>query len=339
MGSTSTAELASTAGAAVTLSLLLTPLVRRWLLRREVLDRPNHRSSHVLPTPRGGGLAVAVGASVALGVSGASGIEREALLASAGLFGLLGLAEDLHNLAPLTRLGIQAVLALGSLVLVLHGLSGPVAWRVGFGLGVMLWLVGFVNVFNFMDGINGLATVQAMVAGGVWAYLGIARHHPSLALAGLAVAAAALGFLPFNFPGARIFLGDVGSYFLGAWLAVTAVIALRAGIAPEAALGPLAVFVADAAWTLARRLRNHEVWYEAHRGHVYQRLIDLGWSHARATASIGALMVGISLLGLVSLQGHFVPRALADGAGALTLGFYLASPRLLASSPQAIGGA
>ncbi len=330
MVSLSPGQLAWTATAGAALGGALTPAARALLARRGVLDHPNHRSSHEVPTPRGGGLAVAIAASVAVAVSGVTDGERWVLLVTAGLFGLVGLAEDVHPWPPLTRLVAQTVLAAAVVAPVLHGLGGPLLWRVVAGLATLVWLVGWTNIFNFMDGINGIAGAQIVAAGGTWTYLGIQSGHPVLAVSGLAVAAAACGFLPFNFPAAQIFLGDVGSYFVGAWLAVVAVFALRDGLPPEAVLAPLSVFGADAAWTLARRVGRGEVWYEAHRSHVYQRLTDLGWSHPRVTSLVAGLMAVLSLLGLVSLTGSAGLRAAADVGGLILLAGYLASPAWLA---------
>ena len=121
----------------------------------------------------------------------------------------------------------------------LTGLHGSVVWQGAVVAGTVLWLVAYTNGFNFMDGIDGISVAQATVAGIVWYVLGRSEHVSSLAVGGAIVAGAVIGFAPFNLLRARMFLGDVGSYFLGAWLAALAVLGLRAGIAPEAVLAPL----------------------------------------------------------------------------------------------------
>jgi UDP-GlcNAc:undecaprenyl-phosphate GlcNAc-1-phosphate transferase len=126
-----------------------------------------------------------------------------------------------------------------------------------------------------------------------------------------------------------VFLGDAGSYALGAALAILAVYAVRDGIPVEAALGPLVLYIADTAWTLQRRIRTGERWLEPHRTHVYQRWCDFGWSHQRVTVTAAAITVLLSLLGAASLTGDPVLRAVADLAGIAVIATYLRSPALL----------
>ena len=140
-----------------------------------------------------------------------------------------------------------------------------------------------MNAFNFMDGVNGISGAHALIAGVVYALLGWWQHDGFLVPAGAAVAAGALAFLPWNAGQARVFLGDAGSYALGAALAVLAAYALVRGVPVEAVLGPLALYLADTAWTLQRRIRAGERWLEPHRTHIYQRWCDAGWSHQRVT--------------------------------------------------------
>ncbi len=143
------------------------------------------------------------------------------------------------------------------------------------------------------------------------------------------LAAAALGFAPFNFPRARVFLGDVGSSFIGAWLAAMVAMELRSGLPPEAALAPVALSLADAAWTLAWRVRRSEQWSQPHCSHAYQRLAKLGWWHTRNTGVVGALIVACSALGAVSITASLSARAAADASLAAVLADYLATPDLL----------
>lgn len=250
-----------------------------------------------------------------------------ALVATA--FGALGLVDDLRGVPALRRLVIQCVLASAALGWLLDGIAGPRWWRIAVACTVAVWIVGYVNAFNFMDGINGIAAVQVVVAGSTWAVIGRTEGVPVLTAAAAAAAAAAAGFLPFNFPRARVFLGDVGSYFLGGWLAVVAVVGMREGVPPEAMLAPLAVFLADTASTLVQRVRRGERWYEAHRDHVYQRLTRRGWSHARTTVAAGAAMLLCAVLGSVSLGGAVAWRVAADAAALGVLALYLAAPTLL----------
>jgi UDP-GlcNAc:undecaprenyl-phosphate GlcNAc-1-phosphate transferase len=167
-----------------------------------------------------------------------------------------------------------------------------------------------------------------VIAGVAYACFGQWRQDPFLVAMGLAVAVGALAFLPWNAVRARVFLGDVGSYALGAALAVLAVTAVIHGVPPEAALGPLALYLADTAWTLQRRVRAGERWTEAHRTHTYQRWCDVGWTHPEVTLVTAATTILVSLLGAASLTGNLSLRLGCDLAGLAVLAGYLASPAL-----------
>ncbi|HJV08457.1 MAG TPA: hypothetical protein VJ653_02220, partial [Acidimicrobiales bacterium] len=226
-------------GLALAVALACGPLVLAALRRGEVLDHPTERSSHTGSVPRGGGVAPALGALVALAVTPElASSHRWAIVVAAGLFGIVGLVEDLVGVRALYRLVIQFPIAAVAGLFLLDGLTGPVLWRVVFALGVVFWLVAFVNAYNFMDGIDGISVAQAAGAGVIWYAVGTHAEAPALAAGGAIIAGAALGFAPFNLPKARMFLGDMGSYFIGAWLATVAVLGLRAGVAPEAVLAP-----------------------------------------------------------------------------------------------------
>ena len=316
---------------AFVVTLAACPPVILGLRRSQVLDRPGTRSSHVAPVPRGVGLAVGAGGiSAALLSSGLSDWKMALILVS-GAFGLLGLIEDLRGVSSLRRLFVQAFIAVAALPLLLRELSGPMPWRLLFACGVLLWLVSYVNAFNFMDGINGISAVQAAVAGASWWAIGNAEGITALEVGGAIVAGAAAGFAPFNFPRARGFLGDVGSYFLGAWMAVLVVIGLRAGLAPEAVVAPLSVALVDTLWTLVGRVRRGERWHEPHRDHVYQRLVAGGWSHTGTTLFVGAFLVAISCLGAMTLAISAISARFAlDLTIAAVLVAYVQSPRLAA---------
>jgi UDP-GlcNAc:undecaprenyl-phosphate/decaprenyl-phosphate GlcNAc-1-phosphate transferase len=311
------------------LTLTLCPVVITGLRRRGVLDTPNARSSHDTPTPRGGGLAVAAGALVAVSLSPASAAWRTPLILASVGFGLLGLTDDLRPVAPFMRLGAQVAIAAASLPLLLRDMTGSTTWRLVFACGVVLWLVSYVNAFNFMDGINGISATHAIIAGVAWWAIGQIEQVAPLARGGAIIAAAAAGFLPFNFPRARIFLGDVGSYFIGAWLAVLVVIGLRAGIPAEAVLAPLTPYLADTFLTLVRRLRRGEALHEAHAEHVYQRLVKQGWSHSATTLYVSAVTVACGVVGATALASPLSPARLAAGlviAGILLV--YLVTPTI-----------
>jgi UDP-N-acetylmuramyl pentapeptide phosphotransferase/UDP-N-acetylglucosamine-1-phosphate transferase len=300
------------------------------LLRRAaVIDVPGHRSSHVMPTPRGGGIPVAAGLLVAAGLIGGLNVTFFALAVTA--FGMLGAAEDVRGLTVRGRLALQAAGSLMVAVLLVSGLAAPAPVLLLLVLLCTAWITGFVNAFNFMDGVNGISGAHALVAGLVYAAVGWWQHDGFLVPAGAAVAAGAFAFLPWNAGRARVFLGDAGSYALGAVLATLAAYAVLQGVPVEAAGGPLLLYVADTAWTLQRRIRAGERWSEPHRSHVYQRWCDAGWSHQRVAATVAATSALLSLLGAVSLTGPPVLRAVADLTGAWVVLTYLRSPALLAA--------
>ncbi|HJY71238.1 MAG TPA: hypothetical protein VJ347_05610, partial [Streptosporangiaceae bacterium] len=215
-------------------------------------------------------------------------------------------------------------------VVLVRGLAEPAAVLVLLVALCAAWIAGFVNVFNFMDGVNGISGAHAFIAGVVYACLGWWGHDGFLVPAGAAVAASALAFLPWNSGRARVFLGDTGSYALGAALATLAAYAVLRGIPAEAALGPLVLYIADIAWTLQRRIRAGERWRQPHRTHIYQKWCNAGWSHQRVTATAAATTVLLSLLGAASLGGNPALRAAADLAGTGVVVAYLRSPALLA---------
>jgi len=299
------------------------------LLRRAaIVDVPGHRSSHTVPTPRGGGIPIAAGLLVAAGMIGGANAVVFAFAVAA--FGLLGFAEDLRGLTAGRRLIMQAGGSTLVAVLLVSDLAGPATVLLVLVALVAMWITGFVNAFNFMDGVNGISGAHALIAGVVFAGLGWWRHDWFLLPAGAAVAVSALVFLPWNAGQARVFLGDAGSYALGAALATLAAYAVLHGIPVEAALGPLVLYIADTTWTLQRRIRAGERWLEAHRTHVYQRWCDAGWSHQRVTVTAAATTVLLSLLGAASLAGDPALRAVADLAGTAVVVTYLRSPALLA---------
>jgi len=303
------------------------PVTIPLLRRAAVMDVPGHRSSHTVPTPRGGGLPVAAGLVVAAILLG--GVMATAFGVTVAAFGALGLAEDLTGLSAGRRLALQAVgSALVGLVLVSTvPVSAPAV--AGLALLTAVWITGFVNAFNFMDGVNGISGAHALVGGAAYGLLGWWRADTFLLPAGAALAVGALAFLPWNAGRARVFLGDAGSYALGAGLAVLAAYAVIQGIPAEAALCPLALYVADTGWTLQRRIRAGERWLEPHRTHTYQRLCDVGWSHQRVTTVTAGLTVLLSLLGAASLTGSLTLRALGDLGAAAVLIAYLRSPAVL----------
>ena len=307
---------------------LLTGAVTGYLRRRAILDHPNERSSHAVPTPRGGGLgilAVLVPAWTALGVA-------PWVLAGAGLLAAVSWLDDRRGLSPRFRLLIQAaavalgLLALGDGARVFQGwLPG---WLDHFVTG-LCWL-WFLNLFNFMDGIDGIAGSEAAaVAGGaalVALSAGAALHivAPALVLAG-----AALGFLWWNWSPAKVFMGDVGSIPLGFGLGWLLFSLACAGLWPAALLLPL-YFVADASITLLRRLFAGKPVLQAHREHVYQRAVQAGRSHA---AVVRLVIAADGVLIALALAAPVLGWPVLAG-GALTVAALILKLRSAVSMPS-----
>jgi UDP-GlcNAc:undecaprenyl-phosphate/decaprenyl-phosphate GlcNAc-1-phosphate transferase len=305
------------------LGLVATGVSIRLLRNSGVVDVPNHRSSHTRPTVRGAGVGVAIcgiGAAILAAAAGSAVLWTIAGLATA--FAALGLADDLRPLAVGVRLPAQLLLAGAAVALI----PLPGGWAVG--LLALIFVVGYVNAFNFMDGINGISALHAAAIGVSWAFAGSLASEPLAVFLGGVVASAALAFLPFNVPRARAFLGDVGSYFFGGWIAISAM--LLVGRLPLVVLMlPLLPYVADTGWTLLRRVRRGEAWHEAHREHVYQRVVQAGWSHLRASGVMAALTL---ICGALAVLAASAVGALAPVLVALAFvacGGYLALPTLV----------
>jgi Fuc2NAc and GlcNAc transferase len=291
---------ALTAISALAAAALLTQLVRAIALGSGVVDIPNERSSHGVPTPRGGGLAIVLvttASVVVLWLRGAVRIELLCALAGGGLaVALVGFVDDRRSLSAATRLTVHFAAALWALA----WLGGLPALRVGahlvsFGwLGYVLGAFGVVwaiNLFNFMDGIDGIAASEAIFVALAGALLNLPlAANPGVAFTALVFAAACGGFLLWNWPPARIFLGDVGSGYLGYMIVVLAMAATRDN--PVALWVWLILgggFFVDATVTLVRRTMRNERVHEAHRSHGYQWLARRWGGHSRVTLAVLAM--------------------------------------------------
>lgn len=282
------------------------------------------RRTPIVPLP--GGVAVVLALLLGAAAGGAADEPTVALvLLITALCALVGLAEDVRGIPVVPRFGLL-LLACAPLGLLPNGSPGT---RALLGLLAVAFALAFVNAVNFIDGINGISVAQGLVAGGAYAVLAASRDLDGLAVVAAATAAAAASFAPFNVPRARVFLGDTGSYGLGAVLAGIAVLLVVEGVSVEAALAPLALYLADTGSTLLRRFRAGEDWHLPHRTHVYQRLTDHGLTHVQVSGLVLVLLVLCSGLGSLSLQGGSA-RLLGDVAVVVVLGAYLSLPGLVA---------
>ena len=271
--------------------------------RQGVLDVPNVRSSHSQPVPRLGGVGIlaAVLVSVVLlallrrwGYVAFTVLTRDVVVMLGAGMGMAatGLYDDFHGLRPTMKYLMQFLLAglivgfgyrIQSIALLQWG-----PWSLGLlSIAVtVLWLTGFVNVFNFMDGINGISAVTAAVYFAFFAVFAADQGSTNLVAVALVLAGGCLGFLPLNFPKARTFMGDTGSLMLGMTLAFFVVRLAQLAPTPDRLVSLVlvcAVYLWDGGFTIVRRLRRGENIFRAHRSHLYQRLVQLGHSHARIT--------------------------------------------------------
>ncbi|MBA1194398.1 glycosyltransferase family 4 protein [Pseudomonas entomophila] len=306
------------------LSCILTWVLRRYALARSLMDIPNARSSHTVPTPRGGGVAIVLTFLPALGVLWQLGWMSEAHALALGAAGLLvaivGFIDDHRHIPARWRLLGHFAAALGLLV----GTGGaPVLHVAGIPVhsaGILLpllavYLVWLLNLYNFMDGIDGIAGAEALaVCGGISLVYALGGHTEAL-VAPLVLAAAVLGFLVWNAPPAKIFMGDAGSGFLGLTLG---------GLSLQGAwldahyfwawLILLGVFVVDATVTLLRRLLAGEKVYQAHRSHAYQHAARRAGRHLPVTLATAAITLGwllpmalcVTWLGLDGMLGTVI---------------------------------
>lgn len=266
-------------------SFVITGIVKNIAIRKAIMDIPNNRSSHTVPTPRGGGLAVAITWFVGLICFFLQG-KLETKLFYALLSGLpltlIGFADDIFNLKPGIRFLVQFACAALALFF-LHGLwtvdCGP--WTIDYGLFLtpfaFIAIIWSINLFNFLDGIDGYIGTEIV-------FIGVSVYLLSGDWTGLLLATATAGFLLWNWPKAKIFMGDVGSTLLGFTVAVLAIYHQnRLSLSIPVWLILTSVFWYDATITLFRRIRNKEKLSVAHRKHAYQRIVQAGLNHQQTT--------------------------------------------------------
>ncbi|MEP6923417.1 MAG: glycosyltransferase family 4 protein [Pyrinomonadaceae bacterium] len=289
---------------------------RRLALRRQILDVPNERSSHSNPTPRGGGIIIFAVIIIFLCLGTQQGGELSELttfLTGAILIAVVSWLDDLYSLPSFLRFGVHIAAA----ILVIFGIgyfktielpffSVNLEPLFGGQIITVLWIVGLTNAYNFMDGIDGIAGTQGFTAGLGWSLAGWWTGEPLIFLFGGLLAATNLGFLWHNWHPARIFMGDVGSAFLGFSFAVLPLLAMRQteNRGRWMIFGILLVwtFVFDSALTFIRRAWQGENVFAAHRSHLYQRLVINGFRHDSVSLIYGCLsVVGIGL-GLLWLR-------------------------------------
>jgi len=307
-------------------SFFLTSALRRYALSRSLIDIPNARSSHSVPTPRGGGVAIVLAFTLALGLLLSANLvtlfEFCAIAGAGALVAVIGFVDDHGHIAARWRL-LGHFCAASWLLLWLGGLPAVPFFGGVIDLGwlghvfAVFYLVWLLNLYNFMDGIDGIAGVEAICVCLGACLLYWIGGTPQLIWAPLLLSVAVAGFLYWNFPPARIFMGDAGSGFLGIVLGGLSLQA--ASVSANLLWGwliLLGVFIVDASYTLFRRLLRGDKIYEAHRSHAYQVASRRFGSHLAVTMAVGA----INVLWLLPIS-VCVTRYGLDGSLGLVLGY------------------
>ncbi len=296
------------------ISYIEVEIFRRWSLRRELFDVPNKRSSHTTPTVRGGGVVFVV-ICLLVYTYYTSFVTRDfqwSYLLGAALIALISWLDDVYSISSVWRFLVHTAAALlivfnlGYFQVIYIPFFSSVEISVGGAIITLLGIVWLTNAFNFMDGIDGIAGLQAVIAGIGWLLVGKILGFPSTGFYGGIIAFSSLGFLIQNWQPAKIFMGDVGSAFLGYSFAVLPLLA-KNEIGESAGeyqyLSVIAIvmvwlFIFDTIITFANRILRRERVWEAHREHIYQRLVIAGFSHRAVTILYGSISI-LTITGMI----------------------------------------
>lgn len=287
-------------------STILVYKVRDHALKKGILDIPNARSSHKIATPRGGGLGFVIPFLFSVIVLGFLNIISTsislALVGGGSVVAVLGWLDDKAGLSAWVRAIFQFLAAAWAV----FWLGGFPTMSIGFvelhlswigSIAAIIGTVWMINLYNFMDGIDGIAGTEAisvaLIAGGLL----LLSSNAGLVFICVMLASSVAGFLLWNWPPAKIFMGDIGSGFLGFVFACLAIASEKAGAIPLVVwIMLLGVFVIDATCTLIERVSQRKKWYEAHRSHVYQRAVQVGYSHKQVTLMVLAINCGLGII-------------------------------------------
>ena len=284
------------------ISLVITRLRLGYSLKRSILDVPNERSSHSVPTPTGGGISIALvtllGIAVTFYIGAVAFNEFICVSTSLILIASVGWVDDHIDLPFYWRFVFYSI-AVAIVIVVFGGIGkislGNVVFELSVTASVIITFLGFVwliNLYNFMDGTDGLAALQAITSSLFAFFLAITQQSPGTSLLTLTVCVSSLGFLAWNWPPARIFMGDVGSCVLGFMFALLILLGEQQATIPASVWCILlSFFLCDATFTLCRRLVFREKWHQAHSSHAYQLLIKLGMTHQQLALTFIAINV------------------------------------------------
>lgn len=276
--------------------------IRRLAVQHQILDHPNERSSHSIPMPRGGGLAIVfLVLAVSLWVANQIELNRSVLyVVLSAILAMVGWRDDLFSLSPNYRFLVQGLVATISILGMgyFRVVRIPLLGELDLGaVGIVitfLWIIGMINAYNFMDGIDGMAGGVAVAAGLGWMILSSNVHSPFVFWVALSIAAASLGFLGHNWPPAKIFMGDVASTFLGYSFAVLPLLSAdQSGDALTVGTLLMWIVIMDTFMTFLRRLIRGENVFSGHRSFLFHQLVLGGYKHG----TISALYIFLTFLG------------------------------------------
>lgn len=295
---------------------------RRWSIRRKMLDIPNDRSSHKIPTPRGGGIVIVLVTLIVYSIKSFYGSSsfNTWFFVGAALIAVISWFDDLFSISFIWRLMAHSVAALliifgvGYFQIIEVPLVGVLNLGVGGAVLTYLWIVWMTNAYNFMDGIDGIAAIQAIIGGLGWFCVGSILGLDTISGFSLIMAAASLGFLLHNWQPAKIFMGDVGSAYIGFCFAVLPLMDKQNAenyrqFFPWFAVLLVWMFFFDTVYTFISRLTRREKVWQAHRKHLYQQLVIKGLSHQSVTGLYGILtLINAVTAGILLYFGKFDPQ-------------------------------
>jgi len=304
----------------VLLAWWITAWARRYALQQAILDHPNHRSSHSEPTPRGGGITIAV--LVMAGVMMlwlTEYISLQLFLALGGggfLVATVGWIDDRWNISVIWRAASYLAASAWAVYWIADLYAPDLHYDFWIYAGIVVLISWLVNLYNFMDGTDGLAAAEGITTASITAILLLLAGQSGLAILLLILSAACGGFLIWNWPPAKIFMGDIGSCLIGFLFGAVALISyLNGSLSPAVWLILLSIFICDASLTLLKRILKREKWYSAHRSHAYQLLVQAGFSHKQ-------LLIGLLLVNLLLYPFAVVAHYAEDWSWWLTVGIY-----------------
>lgn len=287
---------------AIVITTLALYLSRPILARAGVQDTPTSRSSHSKTTMRGGGVALIVGVLITTSLAAVVGttpalIQLVALLTVLAT-GVLGAVEDFKGVSIKARLMMQIIIGLAASLLI-YDFNGKMLIGI---IGSAIFFATFVNFSNFMDGINGISSFHGFIIGIYYAWMASKSGLEGVSQLSLIVGICFLAFIPWNLSKRGFFLGDSGSYLLGAAFAIVGIILFKNNVHPILLISPLLIYVLDPAFTLLKRILRKEKFYEPHREHIYQNLADLLGSHVYASVTVVLFTILAMITGLVGMS-------------------------------------